>query len=148
MIISTLIIAVSAVLFLYWFRYTCVLILSTRTMRDYSEEVAAANKLAFVEVQDLLGSAAAEDLDTLQQLLERDYRVVNDLMKRATDLRVGGDSLEEAMLRIDFRVMSLWYNLSRRYALSNARTALDEMSQVVAHFANSCGKRAAESADA
>ena len=148
MIISTLIIAVSAVLFLYWFRYTCVLILSTRTMRDYSEEVATANELAFVEVQDLLGSAAAEDLDTLQQLLERDYRVVNDLMKRATDLRVGGDSLEEAMLRIDFRVMSLWYNLSRRYALSNARTALDEMSQVVAHFANSCGERAAESADA
>ena len=36
MIISTLIIAVSAVLFLYWFRYTCVLILSTRTTRDYS----------------------------------------------------------------------------------------------------------------
>jgi len=148
MIISTLIIAVSAVLFLYWFRYTCVLILSTRTTRDYSEEVATANELAFAEVQDLLGSAAAGDLDTLQQLLERDYRVVNDLMKRATDLRVGGDTLEEAMLRIDFRVMSVWYNLSRRYSLSNARTALDEMSQVVAHFANSCGKRAAESADA
>ena len=148
MIISTLIIAVSAVLFLYWFRYTCVLILSTRTTRDYSEEVATANELAFAEVQDLLGSAAAGDLDTLQKLLERDYRVVNDLMKRATDLRVGGDTLEEAMLRIDFRVMSVWYNLSRRYSLSNARTALDEMSQVVAHFANSCGKRAAESADA
>ena len=74
--------------------------------------------------------------------------MVSDLMKRAMDLRVGGDSLEEAMLRIDFRVMNLWFSLSRRYLLSNARTALDEMSQVVAHFANNCGEHAAESADA
>lgn len=147
MIISTLIIAVSAVLFLYWFRYTCVLILNTRTTRDFSEEVAAANELAFVEVRNLLGSVAAKDLDSLQQLLERDYRVVNDLMKHVADLRVGGDSLEEAMLRIDFRVMNLWYSLSRRYSLSSARTALDEMSQVVSHFANRCGERAAESAN-
>jgi len=37
MIASILIIIFSAVLFIYWFRYTCLLILSTKTAKDLHE---------------------------------------------------------------------------------------------------------------
>jgi len=147
MIISLLIIAVSTVLFLYWFRYTCVLILNTRTTRDYSEEIAAANELCFVDVQDRLASSTAHEFDAIQSSLERDYRRVNDLLKAAR-IPVDGDPMEESMLRIDFRVMKVWYSLSRRFSESGARTALEEMTQIVAHFANSCGERATDAAEA
>ena len=97
MIASILIIAVSLVLFLYWFRYTCVLILSTRTTRDYGAEVARANQLNFVGIQNALQEPEAEDLDSLRRSLDRDYRLVTSLMKQASGLEVGGDALEEIM---------------------------------------------------
>ena len=148
MIISSLIVAVSVLLFFYWFRYTCVLILSTRTTKDYSEGIAAANELGFVEVQGRLNNSSFREMDSLQASLARDFRVVNNLLKSAANVQVGGDSLEEVMLRIDFRAMQVWYGLSRRFSESGARTALGEMSQIVAHFANACGERATVSTEA
>ncbi len=147
MILSTLIIAVSVVLFLYWFRYSCVLILNTRTTRDYSEGVATANQLSFVGIQDKLDESQA-DLISIRQSLENDFRVVGNLLTKAASVPVGGEALEEIMLRIDFRIMSAWFSLTRRFSDSGAKTALDEMNQIVAHFANVCGERSAESARA
>ena len=145
MIASILIIAVSLVLFLYWFRYTCVLILSTRTTRDYGAEVARANQLSFVGIQNALQEPEAEDLDSLRRSLDRDYRLVTSLMKQASGLEVGGDALEEIMLRMDFRVMKICYGISSRFSPANSRAALAEMTQIVAHFANAFGERAASS---
>ena len=54
-LISTIVImAGSVLLFGYWFRYTCLLILSARTTRDYAGAVATANQLSFLEVQSVL----------------------------------------------------------------------------------------------
>jgi hypothetical protein len=148
MIVSSLIIAVSLVLFLYWFRYTCILILNTRTTRDYTLEVAAANDLQFTAVPAQLDLSTTQEMDHILDSLERDYTVVNGLLKKAGNVEIGGDSIEEIMLRMDFRIMSLFYGVSRRFSDSMARRALDEMSQIVAHFANTCGERAEESAAA
>jgi hypothetical protein len=147
MVLSALIIAVSVVLFLYWFRYSCVLILNTRTTRDYSEGVAAANQLSFAAIQDKLGESEA-DLISIRQSLENDFRVVGNLLAKAGGVPVGSEPLEAIMLRIDFRIMSAWFSLSHRFSESGAKTALDEMTQIVAHFANTCGERSAESARA
>ena len=148
MIVSSLIIVVSVVLFLYWFRYTCVLILNTRTTHDYTQEIATANSLEFAAVPARLASSSTEEMDHLLESLERDYTVVNGLLKKVGGMQVGTDSLEEIMLRVDFRIMSLYYGISRHFSQSGARHALDEMSQIVAHFANTCGERAVESASA
>jgi hypothetical protein len=44
-LIVTLIITVSSVLMLgYWFRYSCLLILSAETTRDYAADIATANQ--------------------------------------------------------------------------------------------------------
>ena len=148
MIASILIIAVSLVLFLYWFRYTCVLILNTRTTRDYGAEVAEANELSFLGVQDLLEGSKAGDLDSLRKSLERDYRLVSHLMTQAGELKVGGDALEAIMLRIDFRLMKITYSISRKLSEAKSRAALEEMSNIVAHFANAFGERVTSSAKA
>lgn len=146
MIVSILIIAVSAVLFLYWFRYTCVLILNTQTSKDFSREVATANQLSFVGIEGQLQELDSQSLDTAQRSLERDYAVVSSLLRQAADLQVGGDSLEELMLRIDFRLMKSWYGLSRRFSEVLSRSAVEEMSRIVGHFANTLGERAVDTA--
>src|SRR5690242_21902222 len=81
---TIIITASSALLFVYWFRYTCLLILSAKTTRDYAGEVATANQLSFLEVQaELREGAASADLDRLHASLERDYAVVSYLLKHA-----------------------------------------------------------------
>jgi hypothetical protein len=47
------------------------------------------------------------------------------------------------MLQLNYRVMGAWYKVSRQFSTGAARQTLDEMSAVVAHFANALGERAA-----
>ena len=64
--VTTVFITVSSVLlFGYWFRYTCLLILSAKTTRDFAGEVVMANQLGFLEVQAQLRTSAG-NLDTLR----------------------------------------------------------------------------------
>lgn len=148
MITSILIMAVSMAAFAYWFRYTCILILSTRTTMDYSAEVAAANRLSFAAVRNLLESQPAADLEALRRSLERDFQVVNSLIERAGKVQVGDVALEQLLLRLDFRLMRLSYAVTRRFSEAQSRAALLEMSQIVEHFANAFGERMAEAAHA
>jgi len=137
MITSIAITIISAALFLYWFRYTCLLILNAETTTDYAVDVASANGLSFRRIQTLLTTAASADLDRLNQSLERDYNMVAYLMRHAGDLQVGGDSVEGLMLRVDYRIMQGWYRVSQ------SRAALHEMCRIVSYFANSMGEREA-----
>lgn len=137
----------SLLLFLYWFRYTCLLILSARTTRDYAANVAMANQLNFLEVQSELRRSAA-DLNRLKTSLDRDYRVLTYLLNNAAIAAHGDVAVEERMLEIDYRIMRAWYAVSHNLAPSVACRALNEMSQVVAYFANSMGERCAVSAAA
>lgn len=148
MITSILIMAVSMAAFAYWFRYTCILILSTRTTRDYASEIAAANRLSFAGVRSLLESRQAGDLEALRQSLERDFRVVNSLIARAGKVQVGDVAFEEMLLRLDFRLMRFSYAVARRFSEAKSRAALLEMSQIVEHFANAFGERMAEAVPA
>ncbi len=140
-LLSTVIITLSSVaLFGYWFRYTCLLILSTKTAQDYAGEVASTNQLAFLEVRSELKSSSP-DLDRLRNALDRDYEVLSGLLKKTGSL--DHTSLESRMLEANYRVMRAWYSVSRQFSAAAAARALDEMSQVVAHFANLMGEAAA-----
>jgi len=144
MIGSILVLAVSLILFLYWFRYTCLLILSARPAKDYAGQVAQANQLGFPAVRDeLRGAAAPANLATLEASLARDFRLLNYLMRHAAEVPLGGLALEERILAVDYRIMKVWYMLTRPIAASQAREALSEMSDIVAHFANVMGERQA-----
>jgi hypothetical protein len=142
-LLATFIITSSSfLLFGYWFRYTCLLILSAKTTRDYAPSVAMANRLSFLEVQTQLRSSVA-NLDGLMESLDRDYQVLTYLLNHAAIVARGDAAVEKRMLEVDYRIMRAWYSVSRNLSPAVANRALIEMSQVVAHFANSMGERAA-----
>lgn len=145
---TVIITAGSVLLFGYWFRYTCLLILSAKTTRDYAASVAMANQLNFPAVQAILRDTSIADLDGLKASLDRDYKVLTYLLKHSANPCKGEDAIEKRMLEINYRMMRAWYSVSRQFSPAAAMRALDEMSTVVAHFANSMGERAAAGAAA
>lgn len=144
MISSILIIAFSLVLMVYWFRYTCLLILRTRTSADYAAPVIAANNLRFPEVQERLAEESGlQDLGPLHESLRRDYRLLTYLLRHAAGFQLRGITVEQRMLMIDFKVMQVWYALTKKFGGAQAGKALEEMSHILNHFANAMGERAA-----
>src|SRR6266404_7485195 len=147
-LVATVIITVSSVLlFGYWFRYTCLLILSAKTTRDFAGEVATANQLGFLQVQARLRESSAE-LGRLCDALDRDYAILTRLLQQTSTLSAEGSSIEKRMLDINYHVTRAWYRASGQFSAAAARRALEEMSMVVAHFANIMGEQAASAAAA
>ena len=145
-LVTTVIITASSVLlFAYWFRYTCLLILSAKTTRDFAGQVANANQLGFLEVQAQLRESAG-NLDLLRDTLDRDYALLSRMLKQSADSSAEGSSLEQTMLALNYRVMRACYRLSSTVSPVAGRKALEEMSMVVAHFANAMGQQNAGAA--
>jgi hypothetical protein len=148
-LIATLTITLgSMVLFAYWFRYTCLLILSAKTARDYTSDVAYSNQLGFPQVQAQLAQGSSPDLDRLRTALDHDYQVVRQLLRYMPKAEEGPSPLETQMLAINYRLMGTWYQVIRHFSATAAAQALEEMSMVVAHFANLMGEQAAAGAAA
>ncbi len=146
MVSSILIIAFSAVLLCYWFRYTCLIILRTKPSFDYTADVVHANGLKFAEVRGQLNRRTEfEHLRPLHKALVEDYRLLTYLLRHTGGLHVGGITIEQRMLMIDFKVMQICYALASLLGMAQARRALQEMSNVLSHLANVMGERAAAS---
>ena len=146
-LIVTLLITVSSVLMLgYWFRYSCLLMLSAETTRDYAVDIATANQLSFLQVQAELRDQQPADLNRLQASLDRDLAVVTYLIQNASGQGEWG--MEARMLKLNYRLMSTWCSVSQRFSPEAGRRALDEMSMIVSHFANSLGEQATAGAAA
>jgi len=141
MIGSVLVLVSSMVLFVYWFRYACLLMLRTKPAVDHTSEVAAANGLnlpdVLVRLQEQVGDA---QLAALQESLDRDYRLLTGLLSRTTEFQVGGCSLEDRLLMIDYAIMRVWYSAARRFSHSRAQQTLTEMAGIVGHFAGVVGE--------
>ena len=137
MIASILILVFSLILFAYWFRYTCLLVLQTQTSKDYVKQVVEANRLSFVSVRKALDEGTHADLDPLHRALESDYRVITFLLDHAANLNAG--SIEQRLLLLDYKVMQVWYRLTRNASAAQAQRALAEMSGILGYFANSMG---------
>ena len=144
---TILIIAGSVLLFGYWFRYTCLLILSAKTTRDFAGEVARANQLSFLEVQAQLRAEGSADLSRLNASLDRDYALVTYLIQNAA----GGNAefrVEDRMLQMNYKFTQFLFKTVGKFSPDMARHALDEMSMVISHFANEMGERASVGAGA
>lgn len=149
MVVSAVIIAVSLTLFVYWFRYTCLLILSAKTSRDYAPQVATANQLNFLDTRErLLDSPGGDALDALHDALRRDYKLLAYLMKYAAGRSQSVHALENRILMLDYHIMVVWYKVVRPISSERARSALLEMTSIVNHLANAMGERLTFSARA
>jgi len=138
-IATAIIVYGSTVLFAYWFRYVCRLLLAAKPARDCAGEVVEANHLGFIAVQKSLRHETAPDLAVLMTSLDRDYVVLTYLLAHSASPTA---SLERQILRIDYHIMAGWCLLARGVAPPVARTAVEEMASIVAHFANSLGEQA------
>src|SRR5437667_1798318 len=100
MLSISFIIFFSVVLFVYWFRYSCLLILQDRA--SHSLPLAVGAGLTFPAVQQRLreGERGLEILDQLQRDLANDYRIVCFLLRCTPETSV--DPIERRMLMLDY----------------------------------------------
>ena len=130
---SIFIIVSSSALLVYWFRYTCTLILGQKQNADYALKVASTIRLNFPQTEIALQTNLRPfALDLLHESLENDYRILTDLLSGAA----GDNSIERRILTIDFKIMRMWYGLTKTGRdLPRARGALSEMSSILGYFA-------------
>jgi hypothetical protein len=136
MLTSILIIAVSVVLLVYWFRYTCLLLIRTAAISSPSSE--ASNRFSFGDVQSRIRTGEA--LDPLQVALQKDYDLLVYLLEHAAGLEM--QSIEDRLLVWDYKVMCAFYRVTRSAAPQQARRALTEMADVIGILAGKLGQRA------
>src|SRR5579885_656684 len=116
MFASIFIIVFCSALLVYWFRYSCVLLLQNGEQFAASSTAEQAT-FRFSEVQDRLASEA--QLAPLHALLQRDYQVITYLAKNAAGLGLSG--MEERLLVWDYKLMAFWYSVTRTAAPDQAR---------------------------
>ena len=138
MLASILIITFSAVLFVYWFRYSCILLL-----RNAVEEVANASsepdaRFSVTQVKSRLQTGEA--LDPLHASLRRDYQVLSYLLQHAAGLELA--SFEDRLLVVDYKVMQMYYRATRILYPEQARKALTEMASVLDVLVHKMGQQA------
>jgi hypothetical protein len=132
MVTSVFIIGISAVLLLYWLRYSCVMLLHGALERSAT---VADERFSASSVLERLKTEA--DLAPLERALERDYRVVTYIIEHATDLELA--SIENKLLVLDYQLMRLWSRLTRTLAPQQSRKALSEMASVLRVLADQMG---------
>jgi len=138
MLASLLIIGFSLILFVYWFRYSCILLLRNFSEQPVLPHALPKGRFSFPDVRERLVSEG--DLDPLRRALDRDYRLISYLLEHAPNL--GLQSLEDRMLVLDYRVMRWYYRSIRLVAPAKARRALTEMAQVLGILAQKIGQQA------
>ena len=132
MVTSVFIVGISAVLLVYWLRYSCVMLL-----HDAQERSAAVADERFSASSVLERLKTEADLAPLERALERDYRVVTYIIEHATDLELA--SIENKLLVLDYQLMRLWSRLTRTLAPQQSRKALSEMASVLRALAGQMG---------
>lgn len=137
MLASILIIGFSLILLVYWFRYSCILLLRNFTEQPVSSRTGD-NRFGFPEVQHRLKTGC--DLDPLWTSLDRDYRMISYLLAHAPGL--GLQNFEDRLLVWDYQVMQFWYRFTRLVAPVQARKALTEMASILSVLAQKIGEHA------
>jgi hypothetical protein len=137
MLAGILIIALSSAMLIYWFRYSCILILRNRSEIAAASAPVSDSRFNFAAVLERFNSEPT--LDALQLSLERDYRVLKYLIEHAPGLELA--SLEDRLLMFDYRIMQGVYRLTRTAAPLQARKALAEMASVLGVLAHSIGQQ-------
>jgi hypothetical protein len=138
MVASIVVIVFSAGLLLYWFRYTCILLVRNGAEEVRASSAAVQSNFNFGQVQGRLASEL--ELEPLHRSLQRDYEVLTYLVRHASGLELAG--FEERLLVWDYKVMRLVYAITRTAAPEQAREALGEMASVLSILAGRIGHRA------
>jgi hypothetical protein len=138
MLASLLILGFSLVLFVYWFRYSCILLLRNAVDQVSASDTATDTRFSVADVQARLKTDEA--LDPLHASLDHDYQVLTYLLQHAAGLELG--SLEDRLLVLDYKVMRCYYGATRTLFPEQARKALTEMASVLDVLVHKMGRQA------
>ena len=144
MLAGILIITFSLALLVYWFRYSCILILRTQQEEFALAPSATDGRLSVSQVRESLKHE--DELDPLQVALDRDYRVLTYLIEHAAGLELA--TLEDRLLMVDYWIMRRVYKLTRTLAPRQARQALVEMAMVLDILVGHLGEQAGAPSEA
>jgi hypothetical protein len=136
MVETILIFAFSLALFVYWFRYTVLLLLSEERAEKHG---AVIGHLSLLETREALQLGGDMPLDRLHRALQNDYRMLRYLLDHAAGM--GLRPLEHYMLILDYRLMGAWYRVTRKASAAQAQRALEEMAGVLSYIAYKMGER-------
>ncbi len=137
MIASILIIVFSLILLIYWFRYTCILLL-----KDKPEHLDAAAVLKVSGYRIVQQSLETEPkLEKLHLVLKRDFEVLTYLTQHASGMELS--PMEHKLLLIDYKLMQWQYRLTKSLLPGSARRALGEMASVTDAIASRIAIRSA-----
>jgi len=128
------IILISLWLFVYWFRYSCLLILVARLQERLEEN---HNQRSGYRFPSVLNRLAAKEFDgaalkRMRAELEADFEILEQKRRAA---ETTGDPLLRHMLLLDYKLLSVWFRLMRRCSPCRAGQALVEMSRILEHLA-------------
>jgi hypothetical protein len=137
MVETLLIFGFSLALFVYWFRYTVLLLLSQDPIQAHGPVMDQLSLARTCEALQRTQNEAA--LDRLQQALDGDYRMLSYLLDHAAGMEMR--PLEQLLLRVDYRVQRMWFRLARRASGAYAHKALAEMAGVLNHIARKMSER-------
>jgi hypothetical protein len=135
MLTSVFIMAISAILFFYWLRYSCVMLMRSARERAEMSKVADQRFSVFLVLERLKTEG---ELGPLERALERDYHVVMYLIEHAADLELA--SIENKLLVLDYKLMRVWSHLTRTVAPRQSRMALSEMAAVLSVLVGQMGE--------
>src|SRR3954452_15273275 len=135
---SVVVIVFSSALLLYWFRYTCILLVRNGAEEVREASAAVQTSFSFGEVQK--GLLNNSELDPLHRSLQRDYHVLTYLVSHASGLELA--NWEDRLLVWDYKLLRFWYAVTRTAAPEQARAALGEMAAVLGILAGRIGQKA------
>ena len=144
MLAGILIITFSLALLIYWFRYSCILILRTQAEEFVPAPESADARFSVSQVRESLKHE--DELDPLRVALDHDYRVLTYLIEHAAGLELA--TLEDRLLMVDYWIMRRVYKLTRTLAPGQARQALVEMASVLDILVCHLGERAGTPSEA
>jgi hypothetical protein len=140
MIIASLILIVSAGLFLFYFQATCQRILRRKFEQEYFQSIVNANRLEFPSVRKALEEFDAPvDYSRYRMTLKCDFLALTYLLKHAANAQQRFTS-EERLLMIYFR--AVYFFMVARHALQlREKSAVMDLTAILQYFANVIGER-------
>lgn len=141
--VSVFILVSSLAVLFFWLRAACRAILQEKFEQDYSENVAAANQLEFLEIRRALQESPEDIANYTGALtaLERDYEALTYLLGNAGTVDVGKYTRGERLLMLDFQLLRVWVRLKRLVGVREWRSNLLEMTEILSYLGNVMGQR-------
>ncbi len=141
MMVSTLILILSAAMFFFYFQVTCHKILRRAFDREYFRAVVNANCLEFLALRNSLEEfGAPAQFSRLRLMLRCDYLALTYLLKRTASVKQSYSN-HERLLMVYFRCLFLSLTARRLLKFGQKQTVL-RLTSILQYFANVIGERA------